>query len=304
MKMSSGFLRHLFNGALIVVLLQGCVKENSDKSSEQDKEAFVEASSEADDEAQGIFDNVFNDVMGVNEEVGLGNTGIFGGANQNSLEGELINTRSLLDSNHCFTLTITKLTGAAFPVKVVLDFGEGCIGRDGIKRKGKVITEYTNRLTIPGAVAATRFEGYSVNDVRVEGTHKISNRSTQDRRIFHILITNARLSHPNGNFVLWNSEKSLTQVEGLGTPFYAKDDVFEIAGAANGSVKKGDRYFQWATLIIEPLIKKFTCRWIVKGIISIRKNDAQVALVNYGTGTCDNKATITVNGQTREITLH
>ncbi|HUR10964.1 MAG TPA: hypothetical protein VM012_06330 [Flavitalea sp.] len=299
-------LTRLMQGSLIICLLfSGCTKEDSDHNREEDKQAFIEVSTEADIESQGIFDNVFNDVIGVNDEVGLGGTGIFGGANHNSLQGELINTRSRTDSNQCFTVTITRLvTGSPFPVKVVVDFGNGCTGKDGKNRKGKVITEYSNRLIVPGAIATTHFDGYSVDEVKVEGILKISNRSTQDKRIFHVIVTNGKLTHPNGNFSLWNSEKTITQVEGLGTPFFPMDDVFEITGGANGSVKNGDRYFQWSTLITEPLTKKFNCRWIVSGQLSLRKNDAPVTVVNFGQGACDNKAFITVNGQTIEFTLH
>jgi hypothetical protein len=40
----------------------------------------------------------------------------------------------------------------------------------------------------------------------------------------------------------------------------------------------------------------------VKGIITIVKNDAEATL-DYGTGDCDNLATITINGVVKEIVL-
>ena len=100
--------------------------------------------------------------------------------------------------------------------------------------------------------------------------------------------------------------KLITQTEGNGTPLYPLDDVFSIKGETNGTVKRDSVFYQWAarTLADNPLIKKWTCRWIVKGKVAIRRSNSDVAILDYGTGNCDNKATITVNGAVYEITLH
>jgi hypothetical protein len=60
----------------------------------------------------------------------------------------------------------------------------------------------------------------------------------------------------------------------------------------------------WSHIISKPLVKEFTCRWIVQGEVSIKKDNTPVAVLDYGTGICDNLATISMNGQLREITLH
>ena len=41
-----------------------------------------------------------------------------------------------------------------------------------------------------------------------------------------------------------------------------------------------------------------------EGTIELRKGNSAVAVLDYGTGICDNKATLTVNGTVYEITLH
>ena len=59
---------------------------------------------------------------------------------------------------------------ALFPIRVLMDFGvNGCVGPDGHFRKGKVVTEYTNRLLVPGAIAVTTFDGFYVDSVHVQG---------------------------------------------------------------------------------------------------------------------------------------
>jgi hypothetical protein len=108
--------------------------------------------------------------------------------------------------------------------------------------------------------------------------------------------------------VQWNSHKVINQIEGLATPNVPLDDIFRIEGSSRGQVKRGNLLVGWETHIIEPLIKRFNCRWIVKGRIrTVRLNAAAntpwIGILDFGTGDCDNKATLTINGRTIQITL-
>ena len=306
MKFNSSLTRLLTAMVIMASLFAvSCKKESSSAGTAAEREEFASAASESEAEAEIVFDDVFDNVMGVNNEVAIGGTGVFGTANTSTGSGEYINGANQLDTNVCFTVSFTQLSPPTrFPLQVTLDFGTGCTDRHGVTRKGKIIITYSGPLYLPGNSATTTFEGYYVNGIHVEGTHKVTNQSTQDKKVFKIVVTGAKLTKPNGNFSQWNSERVLSQIEGVATPFNPFDDVFTLAGGASGSVKRGDKFFQWATHIKEPLVKKFFCRWIVKGIIELRKSNDTVASLDYGTGQCDNKALLTVNGQTIEITLH
>ncbi len=275
-----------------LLLIVSCQRENSQTMTEeqQQQEASI-VSSESDAEAEIVFNDVFDDAMGVNDEVGLEGCG------------------TLNRLNPCYTITITRLNPPdAFPVKVVIDFGAGCRGLDGHYRKGKIITEYTNRLLVPGASATTIFDGFYIDTIKVEGTHKIANTSSSNTtRQYTVDVTDAKLTKPSGNYVQWRNHKVITQIEGLTTVSFL-DDIFRIEGSASGKVKRGDLLVAWESNIIEPLIKKFSCRWIVKGKIrTVRVNTAAngpwIAVLDFGNGTCDNQAVITINGVSRQITL-
>lgn len=290
----------------LLIIIPSCKKEKSDMTPAEAQE-FGQATAESDAEAEATFDDVFDNVMGVNTEVGIGGTGIFG---QRSITygEEIISGAQGTDTvPPCVTITITRLNPPAlFPVKIVMDFGNGCTGRDGRLRKGKIISVYTGRLVVPGSVAETTFDGYSVNGVQVQGVHRIKNESTSQQSIFTITVRDGKLTKPNGNYIQWNSTKTITQIEGNGTPFVPIDDVFSIKGESAGTTKRDTLVYQWAarTLPDNPLIKRFACRWITKGKIAIRRTNSDVAVIDYGTGQCDNKATITINGVVLEITLH
>lgn len=288
------------------LLFSACKKETSGNA---DEEFASQASSEADAESEFIFNEVFDNVMGVSNDVGLAGVGVFGQVNPGS-DGITARTAA------CPDVTITLLSPPdAFPKKIVLDFGTGCIARDGRRRSGKIITVYTNRLIHPGAKATTTFENYQVDSIKVQGTHIIMNQSivatppnASITHIWKVAVEGAKLTKPNGNYVEWNSTKTITQIEGMNTTLIPHDDIYKITGSTTGKVKRGDLLVGWRAEITEPLIKKFSCKWIVKGILKVVRvnlsNTSQwVAVLNYGNGDCDNKALATINGVPHIITL-
>ena len=295
---------------LIVVSLLvfgSCKKETSADTTQE--EFASQASSEADAEADDIFNEVFDNVMGVNADVAFGGTGVFGRMNPGtSGSGESARI------NSCPNVTITQMNAPdAFPVKVVMDFGAGCTGHDGRTRSGKIVTVYTKRLTVPGAIATTEFVEYMVDSIKVQGVQIITNQSEPITsncmtHKWNVEIQKAKLTKPNGNYVEWNGTRTVVQSEGNCTILIPLDDIYKITGSANGKVKRGDLLIAWNSEITEPLIKKFTCRWLVKGTIKLARlnlttNSPWVATINYGNGDCDNKALATINGVAHIITL-
>lgn len=299
-------LTRLIPALLIFILLfSACQKENSINGTDDQQQAEAsKVSSESDSEAENVFNGIFDDAYGANEEVGLGGTGVFWGRPD-----------TLTPVPRCFTVTVIRLNAPApFPVKIIVDFGTtGCTGPDGHVRRGKIITLYTNRLTVPEASATTTFDGLYVDNVKVEGTHKITNTSPSGISVppvrrFTVDVIEAKLTRPDGNFVEWNSHKVITQIEGLITLNDPHDDIFRIEGTARGRVKRGTLLVVWESAITEPLIKRFSCRWIVRGRVrTVRQNTSVtspwVAILDFGNGLCDNRATVTINGVTHQITL-
>ncbi len=159
------------------------------------------------------------------------------------------------------------------------------------------------------ALATTTFDGFYVDTIKVEGTHKIQNTSPSNLvRQFTVDVINAKLTKPSGNFVEWNNHKVITQLEGLNTPFVPLDDIFKIEGSASGRVQRGRLIVAWESNIIEPLFKRFNCRWIVKGKVRMIRSNSNAnspwtALLDFGNGDCNNRAVITINGIIHEITL-
>jgi hypothetical protein len=130
-----------------------CTRENSgDDTSEQEQIQASTVTAESDAEAEVIYNEVFDDVLGVNNDVGMADIGIAG----RTADGD-ISARP----NACYTVTVIHLTAAFFPARVIIDFGTSpCMGPDGHTRMGKIIATYSARLTTPGATAETTFENF------------------------------------------------------------------------------------------------------------------------------------------------
>jgi len=312
------FMKQRFSPTLLITLsfffcllmIISCKKETSQSGDPAQEEQASMASSESDGEAEMIFSGFLDDAIGASDEVGMAGIGVFG---VSSLTNPFGNDVQRVTS--CFVVTTTHLNPPnIFPIKVVVDFGTaGCLGNDGHTRRGKIITEYTGRLIFAGSVATTTFDGFYIDSIKVEGTHRVQNTSSTTNstpnRQFTVDVINGKLSKPSGNYTEWSSHKVITQIEGLVTPDYARDDAFRIEGTAHGRVRRNDLVVAWDATVVEPLIKRFNCRWITKGRIrTVRLNNSAsspwVAVLDFGNGDCDNQAVITINGVPHQITLH
>src|SRR6476660_5809900 len=146
------------------LILTGCKKDQSGSLSPAEEEAVANYSAQSETESELVFNDVFDNVVGVNTEVGLGGTGVFGRVASSGTARDM-NTDSIPP---CLTVTVTRLNlPEPFPVRITLDFGTGCPGNDGHIRSGKIITTYTGRLFTPGKSATTTFEHFKIDSIEV-----------------------------------------------------------------------------------------------------------------------------------------
>ncbi len=197
------------------------------------------------------------------------------------------------------TITITYPDNVPYPRVVTIDFGtEGCEGRNGVIRKGKIMVTVTGFFLEIGSKRIVTFDEYSVNDYLIEGTKIVTNMGMNDAGNWVRKVeVDGSVTTPEGGVITRISSREIEWIVGVDTPLYFWDDVLSITGTARGIDSEGRAY---TSEITSPLIKARNCRWIQEGVISISSGDNTV-IIDYGDGTCDNVATITVNGEEKEI---
>ncbi len=183
---------------------------------------------------------------------------------------------------------------------VTIDFGDGCELRNGNLVSGKIIFEYKNDREAATRMITYTFEDFYFNRKNIAGggsilrEHSNANENHQSTKTFDITVT-------------WSDESVASKkgvkirewIEGFGTPAWG-DNVFLISGNGTFTKKNGTVL---STEIIEPLRRELACKFLVSGVVNLAKNNT-TAILNYGDGSCDDLAILSINGgEEKEIHL-
>ena len=182
---------------------------------------------------------------------------------------------------------------------LTIDFGTtNCLCADGRYRRGKILVRFTTDVNRRTAGAVVTRENYFVNDNQHTATRTFTDTGLGS---FTVDVTNASIIRANGGGThSWTANWTFARTAGYGTP-QVSDDVYSVTGASSGTNRKGISY---TATIQSPLIKRADCpKYFVQGTMGITNFNNRVMTLDYGTGTCDNVATVTVNGRTRTIQL-
>ena len=186
-----------------------------------------------------------------------------------------------------------------------IDFGTtGCSLRNGNILKGKIIISGNTNYTESSHTITYNFDAFYHNDKHIEGnkTVVLTIKSTEANHTMHPVANSEidmKITYPNGNIYKRKGTRVREMVEGFDTRLNWLDNVYVITGnwtttLPNGAVQ--------TSVITKPLRFRMNCNFIVYGEITITRNQI-TAILNYGDGLCDNKATVTINGVTHTIEL-
>ncbi len=183
-------------------------------------------------------------------------------------------------------------------VTITLDFGEGCVGKRGREFSGKIIIVYEKTDT--GYSKSVTFEEFSIDGNQLGGAKsivKVKENGNGNKEANHTVDLSLTLS--TGEIVTLEGTRTREKIEGDDT-FLRGDDVYSISGSWKFVNKDG---IEFMGTITENLRREYACKYIVSGITEISKN-GEVYTLDFGDGSCDNKATLTnANGESMEISL-
>jgi len=204
---------------------------------------------------------------------------------------------------------VTAETSTALNPKgnITIDFGDGQIDNDGNVRKGKILVAYEGLRFVPGSSTVTTFDGYSINDVHIEGTRTVTSTTFTTSPSFQVTFTvtdaNGKATFPDQSTITRNAMHTHT----ITFDSNAASSKWEVEGQASGKTRANDDY---VFLINRPLVFKVECA--LSGFILPAEGEGLFTLnslpisINYGDegSACDNVVTVTLSGFTQEVTVN
>ena len=200
--------------------------------------------------------------------------------------------------NHCPEVIIENGEENGYPKTITLNYGEeGIELRNGKILTGQIIMEITAPKKSRDYTRMVSYNNFGVDFLIINGTSVVTVDKTEDT--FRNHKSDLTFTKEGAFEISRSAVRNWSWVEGMETVEDQTDDVIHIEGnilAENGT----DSYEK---KIVEPLVRKKDCRFIVAGIVEIYLNDTKISTLNYGDGTCDAIATMYIESSNEEIEI-
>lgn len=284
----------LRTGIVIAAMLLCTISCKKDSTSGQtaDEQTTADLASSSTG-AESLYDDAFDVVVQSSEESGI---------SINSAAGLTVNSTQSVNAytavSACAVVTLSPQDPSVFPKTMTIDYGTGCTSVNGVTRKGKLTVSLSGKVRTPGSVISVTFDNYSVNGYTLTGTYALTPVIAAGGGInYNIAITNGSITLPAGVVYTYSATETFTQTGGIGTSTVT-DDTYSITGSfsysGNGNSITGT--------VTTPLIRTADCKNITMGTIAFVYKSIKGTL-DFGTGDCDNTATLKIGSKTSTVTL-
>lgn len=178
-----------------------------------------------------------------------------------------------------------------------------CTMPNGNVLNGQIIISGSTNADLPSHTINYEFVNFYHNDILITGNRTVTRTlaSTAALAAIHPVATmdiNMTATFPSGNSHTRVGTRVRELIEGYNTPLVWLDNVYSITGSWTTTFPDGTR----TATITNALIVKMNCQHIVQGTINVI-GGSNTASIDFGSGICDNIATLTVNGNVTTITL-
>jgi hypothetical protein len=188
-----------------------------------------------------------------------------------------------------------------------IDFGtEGCTLENGNVLKGKITLSFSGNFMTPEQTITYSFDQFYHNGNKIQGNKTIIRtlKSTELLATVHPVFTctvDMTITFEDGSVYTRTGNRIKEMVEGYDTKGNWSDNVFLVTGSETTAWPNGDTS---SSTIKTALRYEMACKkpFPVSGSVSKVKNGVET-LVDYGTGECDNLASVTIDGVTTTIEL-
>jgi hypothetical protein len=292
--------KNLFIASIIAAMfslnLNSCKKDNSTSSTSTDEQSAVTMSTSG-TTSELMYDDAFDVVNQSSEQSSLSVNTSNGTAVTNA--ASIRTVQSGYTTIAGATITLLPADPSVFPKTMTIDFGAGVTDANGNIRKGQMVVALTGKIRVAGSTISVTFNNYSVNSYQLTGTYAMTPVIAAGSGInYSIAVTGGSITFPNGQVSSYSGIETFTQVGGMSTASIT-DDTYNVTGNFSYSNTSGGAI---SGSITTPLVKSADCKDITSGTIAFLYKGLNGTL-DFGSGTCDNIATVTVGATTKTITL-
>lgn len=195
---------------------------------------------------------------------------------------------------------------SSLPYHATFNFGSGCMDDEGHTRSGIVMLEFNqiDDMRTPGAYVNLTFNNFSLDNMKHNGTFAFNNNglNTSNNLNFDYNFNLQMEDLNNGDNGTLTGSTQYEFIAGQGTET-DDDDVLALTGQIQGTVSAGTTM---TLTVLQPVIKNRgdVCNGnYIQGEVKIEQTGQSDKFIDYGSGTCDDQATQTVDGVSTQITL-
>ncbi len=284
---------------LLLVILVSCKKKES-----ADKDTDTAAASE-----NNYAEHAINDLSMIGDQAGWSN-------NTNTLT-----TYKVGDVQQVFLLScVQSITRDTINKVITVDFGgTPNLCQDGRTRAGKIEYQYSGgaRYRDSGVVIKVNPINYSVDGNKISGSKSIKNLGRINGNFTWSIEANMEIQKANnGGKIKWSCSRTKVLLntpavyQGPNAPIKWASAKIGLMGTANGTTAGNDNF---TLKITSQLIRDFSCspdpskphrHPFIQGNLEFTPGIKATRFVNFGAGTCDLDATVTINGNAFSIKLH
>jgi hypothetical protein len=199
---------------------------------------------------------------------------------------------------HIDSCVNVSVSSSTYPREIIIEFLKGCSTHRHDK-SGKIIINLSDTITNEGAVQTIEYQDFYIDSIKIDLSATLKNLGKNDSGNWVIEKEYVMKITKNDDVAVRENTETLEWISGFETA-EKSDNVYYLSGS--GSIVLNDSAV-YSKNITTPLLFDASCEFITSGVVELTRN-ANVTIIDYGDGTCDDKATITTNGTTEEINLH
>lgn len=205
---------------------------------------------------------------------------------------------------HCAKVTVLPFDTISWPKNISIDYGDtNCFGVDKRYRRGRIQMETTGFLSDSLFSAQISFHNFYINDNKILGAITVEREgvTVAGNPLFNVQFSEGGIITAAGT-IYWSGTRSIEWTNGhQESDSDGSDFKYSITGMSSEGISVKGRPF--TADIFEPLVLKASCAWIVSGALEFMPYEGALKTLDFGSGTCNHKAALSVDGKVIDLII-